>query len=602
MIRGGSFPPTAPKICIIGCRISDREELMGIQFRDAAMKIVAALAASACLGAAGAAAQAPAPLAKAVAASIQDCPAGGTVVVPIITWGGDIPTIHANGGKAATAAGSIFGKAGLALKLAREDVFSKQVESYLRCETPYLRGTAGMIAMASETANRDPRTKMVVVYQLTWSAGGDALVVKGAIRSPKELKGKTIAVQSYGPHVDYLGKVLADAGLSFADVRLRWCKDLTGTDKTPGKALGAADVDAAMVISPDAMALTSGGTVGTGAEDSVKGAKILLTTKSANRIIADVYAVRSDYFEKNREDVEKFVRGLLAAQEEVKALFKGKDARRPEYNALLAGAGQLLLDSAQAVKDVEGLYGDAEFAGYPGNVQFFATPQYPRSFERLMGEIQSGFVPLGLLGAKQTVGKAGWDFASLQAGLKDTAKVTAPRFDEAQVARVVSERQKKGNLDDSGLFSFEVFFKPNQAGFPTTLYEDSFKKAIDLASTYGGAVMTVEGHSDPLGYLRKVKEGEVEAVLKRQRQAALNLSLSRAIAVRDTLVAYGKQKGITLDPSQFAVVGQGITKPRSGMCGSDPCAPKSEKEWLDNMRVEFRIIQVEAEEAVFKPL
>ena len=31
-------------------------------------------------------------------------------------------------------------------------------------------------------------------------------------------------------------------------------------------------------------------------------------------------------------------------------------------------------------------------------------------------------------------------------------------------------------------------------------------------------------------------------------------------------------------------------------------APKSEREWRYNMRVEFRIIQVEAESSVFKPL
>ena len=145
--------------------------------------------------------------------------------MPHITWGGDIHTVHANGGKAVTTQASIFGKAGLSLKLGREDVFAKQLDAYLRCDTPYLRGTAGMTAMAAAAANRDPRTKMVVVYQLTWSAGGDALVIKGGICSPKDLKGKTVALQSYAPHVDYLGKVLADSGLSLKDVRLKWVKD-----------------------------------------------------------------------------------------------------------------------------------------------------------------------------------------------------------------------------------------------------------------------------------------------------------------------------------------------------------------------------------------
>ena len=52
-----------------------------------------------------------------------------------------------------------------------------------------------------------------------------------------------------------------------------------------------------MAIIPDALNLTSGGDSGTGAAGSVKGAKILLSTKTASRVIADVYAVRSDYLE-----------------------------------------------------------------------------------------------------------------------------------------------------------------------------------------------------------------------------------------------------------------------------------------------------------------
>ena len=35
---------------------------------------------------------------------------------------------------------------------------------------------------------------------------------------------------------------------------------------------------------------------------------------------------------------------------------------------------------------------------------------------------------------------------------------------------------------------------------------------------------------------------------------------------------------------------------------TDPCPPKTEAEWQSNMRVEFRILQVEAEASAFKPL
>jgi ABC-type nitrate/sulfonate/bicarbonate transport system substrate-binding protein/outer membrane protein OmpA-like peptidoglycan-associated protein len=526
----------------------------------------------------------------------------GPVQIPLITWGGDIATILANGNAARTQRGSIFADKGLDLKLVREDKFPAQVAAYLEGESAYLRGTLGMLAMAAEVASRDPRTRPVVVYQLTWSAGGDALVVKPGIHGAKDLKGKTIAIQAYGPHVDYMSKVLADAGLSPSDVTIRWLPDLTASDDSPMTAFYERDVDAAFVIIPDALALTSNATVGTGAEDSVRGARILLSTKTANRIIADVYAVRADYLQAHRDKVQAFVHGLLLAEEKLGALIANKRSDPNAYRQTMRSAAELLLDSPQAVADTEGLYADAEFVGYRGNVDFFANSNFPRNLQRLSSEIQSAFKTIGMVKGSLTLASAEWDYPSMRQGLTGGDTVAAPRFDSDQVATMVSRRQRQGTLSEGELFSFEIFFKPNQNSFSAALYQDAFDKVIDLASTYGGAVITVEGHSDPMGYLRKKKADEPEVVLGRVKQSAKNLSLSRAIAVRDSIVQHALAKDIHLDPSQFAVVGQGIARPKTGMCGADPCAPKTEREWRDNMRVEFRIIQVEAEDAVFRPL
>lgn len=528
--------------------------------------------------------------------------AGGTTQVPIITWGGDIATIYANGNAARTAKNSLMAAEGLDLNLVREDVFSRQVQAYLSGRSPYLRGTLGMIHMAAEAASRDARTKPVLIYQMTWSAGGDALVVKPGISAAKDLRGKTIALQAYGPHVDYMTKVLGDAGLSTSDVKIKWLPDLTGTANAPMAAFQQKDVDAAFVIIPDALVLTAGGNVGTGAEDSVKGARILLSTKTANRIIGDVYAVRSDYLQKNRKQVEGFVHALMLGEEKISELVRAKSARAADYKALMGASAQLLLDSKEAVADAEGLYADAEFVGYRGNVDFFTNANYPRGLGKLTGEIQGAFTGIGLIRSKPQLADAGWDYNRLKQGLSDTAGVEAQRFDQAQVATVVTRKQQQGTLADGQLFAFEIFFQPNQNAFSADLYQKDFEKVIDLASTYGGALITVEGHSDPMGYLRDKKEGKPEIVLSRVKQASKNLSLSRSVAVRDNVIAFAKQKGITLDPSQFAVVGHGISRPRNGVCGEDPCPPKDEREWRDNMRVEFRIIQVEAEASVFKPL
>lgn len=537
-----------------------------------------------------------------VSVKVGEVRSGDSVLVPLITWGGDEATVLANGNAVRTTPTSIFGKKGLKLELKREDNFRNQVEAYLQGETPYIRGTLGMLNMALEVMAKDPRTKPVVIYQLTWSNGGDCLVVKDGIRSAKDLKGKTIVLQAYGPHVYYLSKVLSDAGLSLGDVSIKWVKDLTATPDSPLEAFYDNGVDAAMMIIPDGLVLTSNGTVGTGAEGSVKGAKILLSTKTANRVISDVYAVRSDFFNAHRSEVESFVHGLMLAEEALADLFLNKSGQQAAYMETIKASARILLDSEDAVADAEALYADCEYAGFSGNVTFFTDAHYPRNLDNLSGQIQSAFRKINLMGRNIRLDSAGFDYNVLKKDIKNVSGVVIPKFDTAQVATVIQRKQQQDALAEGELFSFEVYFQPNQNSFAADMYADAFDRVIELASTYGGAIITVEGHSDPLGYLKAKKDKSSDVVLKRIQQSAKNLSLSRANAVRASLTEYAAGRAIILDETQFAVVGHGIMKPKSGMCGSDPCAPRTEQAWRDNMRVEFRILQIEAETSVFKPL
>jgi ABC-type nitrate/sulfonate/bicarbonate transport system substrate-binding protein/outer membrane protein OmpA-like peptidoglycan-associated protein len=543
------------------------------------------------------------PMDSIIKSRIGDVKAGGPITLPIITWGGDIATIHGNGDSELTTPNSIFGKAGLKFKLARIDDFQKQVDLYMSGGTPYLRGTLGMINSAMDVLSRDPRTVPVVVYQLTWSSGGDCLVVKGGINSIKDLKGKTIAAQSYGPHmVDYIGTVLKDGGLTMKDVNIIWTKDITGTEDSPGEIFRKPDVQAAFVISSDASVLTSKGTVGSGSDASEKGARILMSTKTGNRVIADVYVVRSDYFKSNQKDVKNFVHGLMLATQEVQSIFKNKSTRTEDYKKTVTAAATILLDSPQAVGDADGLYGDCEFVGFPGNVKFFTDANWPRNFSNVTDELQSILVTTNMLKRKYSLDQAKWNYAELKSGITGTEQVELPKFQAAEVSKIVAKKQSMGTLSEGELFSFEIFFQPNQNDFGADLYADAFTKAIDLASTYGGALLLIQGHSDPLGYLKKKQAGDADVVLKKIEQAGKNLSLTRAIAVRNSLVDYAKAKGITLDASQFTVNGIGFAQPKTGLCKGDPCPPKTKDEWLSNMRVVFKIIQIEAEESAFSPM
>ena len=90
--------------------------------------------------------------------------------VPFIVWGGDMATFYANGGLS-TKPGTIFAQQGLSLSLTPGDDFHQQVRDYLSGKSPFLRGTFRMMGMASEVISSDPRTKGVVIMQMTWSAG-----------------------------------------------------------------------------------------------------------------------------------------------------------------------------------------------------------------------------------------------------------------------------------------------------------------------------------------------------------------------------------------------------------------------------------------------
>jgi len=79
----------------------------------------------------------------------------------------------------------------------------------------------------------------------------------------------------------------------------------------------------------------------------------------------------------------------------------------------------------------------------------------------------------------------------------------SPRFDAPAVAQVATRRTQKGGVAEGQLFTFEVQFKPNQDAFTAAQYEQDFERAVNLAATYGGAVITVEGHADPLAFLQR---------------------------------------------------------------------------------------------------
>ncbi len=537
----------------------------------------------------------PAPLEEKVSGQLRTV-SGTKLRVPMITWGGDIATIL-------TEMDGIFRQKGLSVELFREDNFAKQVDGCISGNSPFLRGTMGMINVAAPVM-KAKGTELLVIYQMTWSVGGDAMVV----RSGKTLKNVSkVALQLYGPHMDYAGNLFKSAN-RLGKVEFKWMKELTlptyDTVNTvdPVSAFQEdSSLDAVMCIIPDGLMLTSGGTKGTGAEGSVKGAEILLSTKTASRIIADVYAVRKDYYDRNKATVEKFVEALISGEQALNRLIKNKSSEQAKYRQLLSKSADLLLGASQATADVEALLGDCEFVGPQGNVAFFTGKGTTRTLQKLNGEIQAFFISMGLVKGKTTINGAGW---GATAATTRMAAKAPPRpkpkakFDAQKVAAKIQERisVEPDTWEEEGtLFVITINFAPNQSEFAASKYANDFAKALEISQTYNGALIIIEGHSDPLGILQAEKKRERQEMIEQMKQKAKNLSLQRSQAVRESFLQYCKNKGMEVDDSQFIAVGLGIDSPEYN-------PPRTEKEWAANRRVVFRIKQVEAELDEFSPL
>jgi outer membrane protein OmpA-like peptidoglycan-associated protein len=504
-------------------------------------------------------------------------------------------------------------------------------------KSPFLRGTFRMIGMASEVIGSDPRTKGVVIMQMTWSAG-DHMVVKPGIKRITDLRGKTICLQQGGPHVGMFDDILKTGQLSWDDVNVIFVDDLTG-DKGPAERFRRdRSVDACFVISPDMIGLCGGlRDTGSGAEGTVRGAKVLVSTAELSRSIADVYVCRKDWYDRNRDTVTKIVAGYFKACEEVIDLKKQYEARgSSKYMDLLKLTQQIYGKEVIPTleEDAHGLLSDCTFVGYPGNVNFFTQANNLSGFEAFQKSALDLAVSRGYARVRAGLMPSGLSYES-QAFKGYLSKTTVERKDRFRAEAVLSEIEELsagGTLDDKTIVSFTINFEPNQNEFSAVQYGVEYQRVVEMADKYGNAVIAVRGHSDPTKTLLElVKAGIKKGELKRTgargnyryslkgrpldleatqelskmiergvfdgvtghnpratMQAALNLSRKRAEAVRDSIIQYAQQKGVYIDKSQIQPVGVGIREPFIAK-------PRNMGEARQNMRVEFSLVRVEAE-------
>ena len=552
----------------------------------------------------------------------------GTLQIPLITWAADGVTVSANGGLEPNPNSPLARALRRPVKLEVIDDFDQQVQNYVSGKSPFLRGTADMIALVAQALkNVDPDLEPVVVLQLSTSTGADGFVAKD-LASVADLKGKALVTQINGPHLSLIGNMLKDAGLQPGDVQIKFVKQITAAPdynpKTPAEDPANAfrrdpSLTGATCISPDILALTAGGAVGTGLEGTVKGARPIFTTKTASSIIFDTYAVRRDFLGAHPDLVEAFREAHLRQQEffldELANVKKGREADRKRVNnfkALCKPLAKIFNQDENAVNDyIIWLGSDSQLAGRAGNARFFDDAN-PVGFRATTARIQEFFMGLGLIESPMTIAYNRPALAerpaagNAPAAAPTPVPVARPVFASTQAVRKAAE-----SAGANVMYRYTFKFPAQVSEIKWSDYPDVFSKINETVSRYGGAVVQLRGHADNFFYnfvMAKQAQGQTtyqrriagtdkfETLPLPKPEEILNdanaLSYSRAFAVKRAYAAYLREH-LQLSPeevdlSRFDVKGMGL---------ADPVIknPQTPEQRAENMRGEMVIIAAESE-------
>ena len=551
----------------------------------------------------------------------------GPLLVPLITWAADGVTVSANNGLAANPNSPLARSLGRPVKLEVTDDFDQQVQNYISGKSPFLRGTADMIALVSQALkNIDPGLEPVVIVQLSTSTGADGFVAREGISSLADLKGKTVVTQINGPHLSLIGNLLKDAGLQPRDVTIRFVRDITAAPgynpaspaEDPANAFRRdPELTGAACISPDILGLTAGGTVGTGLEGTVKGARAVFTTRTASEIIFDTYAVRRDFLGDHPEIVEAFREAHLRQQEYFLAELaniekkRGADRQRVEaFKTLCKPLAKIFNQDENAVGDYIVWVGrDLQLAGRAGNAKFFDDAN-PVGFKATTARIQDFFQALGLIQSATNIAYNRPSPTERGASEPATTPVVkpaaAPAFPSTEAVRKAAD-SKNANV----MYRYTFKFPVQVSDINWHDYQDVFARIHETVTRYGGAVVQLRGHADNFFYnfvVAKQKQGQTtyqrriagtdkfETLPQPKTEELLNdansLSYARAFAIKRAYVAYVRENlhlgPDEVDLSRFDVKGMGVT---------DPVVknPTTADQRNDNMRGEMVIIAAETE-------
>ena len=398
-----------------------------------------------------------------------------------------------------------------------------------------------------------------IYQQVDFSNGGDGIVVREQIKTVRDLAGKKLVLAQNSPSQFFAFNMLVAGGLQPGDV------DMIYTDDAfQAAAAFNANRDLAGCVSwaPDIYNL-----------EKAKGNRMLVTTQTANRLIADVWFSRADFAKDHPDKIEAIVRGIFDAMEELKT--EGAKAK----------AAELMADGYNIpATDTLGMLADAHSTNWAENYQFFVNRNNPSNFERICKQAYRLYRSVGAISNPPVPFDQVMDFSVIQK-LGQEPKYADSKDEYARTLAPKSLSAIRAENEEILTNTVVIHFFPNSADLRKTIIrkldgkevEEPYDPAVDLvlgevavlAQQFGNARIVIEGHTDAS------MRGKVPADLVKE------LSFDRAGAVKDELIAK-----FEFDANRFAVDGLGWDRP------ADPERPD---EHSLNRRVEIKVYSAEKE-------
>jgi len=418
--------------------------------------------------------------------------------------------------------------------------------------------TLDMVPLFLEGLRKDSRVMPRVYQQVDWSNGGDGIVVRDAIKTMADLRGKTVVLAQNSPSHFFVLNALINAGVQPAEVDFKFTQDAfqAAAAFNADKRLGGA-----VSWAPDIYNL-----------EKVKGNRILVTTSTANKLIADVWFARADFAKDNPDIMEGITRGIFDAMEELKQ----QDAKQKV--AKLMAAGYSIPES-----DALGMLGDAHSTNYAENRDFFMNQNSPTNFERTWSTAYFLYKKINAV-TEQTPFDQVMDFTIVQK-LGAEAKYASQKNEYDIHFAPASAGSVQGEKDEILTKTVVIHFFPNSWDLNKKVTRNADgKEAEELYDPNVGFIVEEVGKlAGQFGAARVVIEGHTDASMRGTVPKSLvqELSLNRANSVKEALV----RKFPSLQPNQFSTAGLGWDKP------ADPADPENHAK---NRRVEVKVYPAEA--------